>query len=136
MSGVDRYTGRPITDGWVHVTQSLEVIFTTRFGERVMREWFGSDVPALLGELGNPTTFVRYYAAIARGISVKEINGIAREPRFRITAFEVPDVTRTGEARVDIEGIYMPLALYGDFRAEGTRSVKLRPDGLRGVVAV
>lgn len=135
MVGVNRVTGAPITDGWLHVVQSIEVIFTTRFGERVMREWFGSEVPNLLGELGNPQTFVRFYAAVARAMSVKELNGVAREPRYRITAFRVPEVTRLGDAFVEMNGVYMPLALYGNFRAEGFRTVTLRPNGLKGVVA-
>ena len=51
--GLDRNTGGMIT-GWEHVVQSLQDIFTTSFGERIMREWYGSQVPYLLGRLITP----------------------------------------------------------------------------------
>ena len=47
-SGVDRWTGRPVS-GWAHVVLCLEAIFTTPFGSRVMRRWVGSLIPHLLG---------------------------------------------------------------------------------------
>ena len=40
--------------GWPHVVQSLQDIFTTRFGARIMREWYGSFVPNLLGRTITP----------------------------------------------------------------------------------
>jgi phage baseplate assembly protein W len=130
MPGFDRRTGRVI-GGWDHTLQSLEVIFTTRFGERVMREWFGSDVPHLLGELGNPQTFVRFYSAVARAMTVKELNGFAREPRFKIVEFKVHDLTRLGTVGIDMKGIYMPRALQGDFTPEGgPRIVTVTPNGI------
>ena len=52
-SGVDRNTGKALV-GWAHVEQCLGVIFTTTFGERIMREWFGSLVPVLLGRTVTP----------------------------------------------------------------------------------
>ena len=36
--GMDRYTGKVLT-GWDHVIQSMLVIFSTRFHERVLRRW-------------------------------------------------------------------------------------------------
>ena len=51
--GFDAMTGRILT-GWDHVLQSLSDIFTTGFGERVIREWYGSFVPTLLGQLITP----------------------------------------------------------------------------------
>ena len=38
--GLNAATGSVI-EGWPHVAQSLQDIFTTRFGTRIMREWYG-----------------------------------------------------------------------------------------------
>lgn len=134
MSGVNRETGAPL-DGWNHVCQSIEVIMTTRFGERIEREWFGSDIPKLLGELGNPETFVKFYAATVRALTVREINGWLREPRFKVTRFFVESVSRTGEAVIQVEGLYMPRALYGDMTPElSTRVITITPAGIAGVL--
>lgn len=133
MGGVNRETGAPLS-GWPHVVQSIEVIMQTRFGERVQREWFGSDVPALLGELANPETFVNFYAATLRAMTVREINGWLREPRYRITHFEVEDVSREGEAIIYLTGVYMPRALYGDNTPEGTRKITITRNGVAGVL--
>jgi phage baseplate assembly protein W len=130
---VNRETGAPLS-GWAHTVQSIEVIMTTRFGERVQREWFGSDVPKLLGELGNAETFVNFYAATLRALTVREINGWLREPRYRITHFEVEDVSRDGEAIINLTGIYMPRALYGDNTPEGTRKITITRNGVAGVL--
>jgi phage baseplate assembly protein W len=133
MAGIDRFTGKPLS-GWAHVSQSIEVILTTRFGERIMREWFGSNVPHLLGELVNPQTFVRFYSAVARSMTIKELNGYVREPRFRLTQFKVMDATRTGSVSIEIHGIYMPRALQGDLTPEGPKVVTITPNGIRGVL--
>ena len=62
-TGIDRHTGHPLA-GFAHVQQSLEVIFTTHFGERVLRRWFGSFVPKLFGE---PMVAVDRTQALDRG---------------------------------------------------------------------
>lgn len=51
--GLNAATGGTIS-GWDHVVQSLQDIFYTRFGTRVMREWYGSFVPNILGRLITP----------------------------------------------------------------------------------
>ncbi len=48
--GLNAETGSILT-GWPHVIQSLRDIFDTRFGTRIMREWYASFVPNLLGRL-------------------------------------------------------------------------------------
>lgn len=114
-AGVDRYTGQPL-DGWPHVLQSLGVIFTTTFGSRVMRRWFGSLLPNLLGENLVPATLLRYATAL--------FAALAFEPRFSVTCITVlsgPDELRTGRLRVELEGVYRPRAHLGDFTAEGAR---------------
>ncbi|MFN3892003.1 MAG: GPW/gp25 family protein [Beijerinckiaceae bacterium] len=134
MGGVSRETGAPLS-GWPHVVQSIQTIMQTRFGERVMREWFGSDIPKLLGENAIPETFVSFYAATLRALTVKEINDVAREPRFRITSFVVHEVTREGEAFMTITGVYIPRALLGDMTPETTpRTITITRDGIAGVL--
>jgi phage baseplate assembly protein W len=113
--GINRRTGQ-VMDGWAHVVQSLEVIFTTRFGERVMREWFGSAVPYILGRNMIPETFIAYFSAICGAIELWE-------PRFRITQIVPLEVDRLGRARFRIEGTHYPRGHLGDMTPAGTRRI-------------
>lgn len=113
--GIDRYTGQVISD-WDHVRQSLEVIFTTNFGERVMREYFGSAVPRLLGENMVPATFVRYFSAVCGAVAIWE-------PRYSITKILPVSVDRAGRAKFYIEGEYRPRGHLGDMTPFGMRRV-------------
>lgn len=111
-AGVDRRTGRPL-EGWPHVEQSLEVIFSTRFGERVMRRHFGSAVPGLLGRNLTDETVMRFFVAFAIAVELWE-------PRFRIRRFSLPAATngpgkaRAGALGIAIHGDYLPGAPDGD----------------------
>lgn len=120
-TGIDRKTGRLLT-GFDHVMQSLDVIFTTHFGERVMRRWFGSFVPKLLGENMTPSTVLRFWTAICIAIDMWE-------PRYRITRIVpsgTPEQMRTGAIGFEIEGVYMPRGHLGDFTPErGIRSIRV-----------
>lgn len=110
---IDAETGANIT-GWDHVIQCVGDFFTTRFGERVMREWYGSAIPKLLGQQLNAQTIVPFFSAVASAIETWE-------PRYRITAIVPESVGRDGRLRVQIEGEYRPRALLGDFTPEGAR---------------
>lgn len=116
-TGIDRETGKVLT-GWPHVVQSLGVIFTTGYGERVMREWFGSYVPYLLGQNLVPSTVVKFYVGLWTAID-------AFEPRYRVTQFRPLEVTRLGRMSLQMEGEYRPRAHLGDFSVEGERKVSL-----------
>ncbi|WP_420408697.1 GPW/gp25 family protein [Hoeflea sp.] len=83
--------------------QSLEVIFTTRQGERVMREWFGNPGLKLLGENATPQTILLWFTTLW---VLTELF----EPRFRISRFVVNDVTRLGFSDFTIEGEHRPYA--------------------------
>ncbi|RRY08803.1 GPW/gp25 family protein [Brucella anthropi] len=115
--GVDRITGKPL-GGWLHVEQSLEVIFTTAFSARVMRRWFGSLIPAILGENISSAVVLRLMVSIYAALEF--------EPRFSLTQIHVastPDELRQGELRLVIEGQYRPRGHLGDFTVQGAKRV-------------
>jgi uncharacterized protein len=115
MAGIDRRTGK-LLDGFAHVAQSIEVIFTTRLGERVQRRWFGSPITTMLGKSLTPATVLRFFTYLVVAIEVWE-------PRYKVTRI-VPGSNALGEVRKGnfsfvVEGIYRPRALAGDLTAEG-----------------
>ena len=122
--GLNASTGGILT-GWEHVIQSLRDIFDTRFGSRVMREWYGSFVPNLLGRLITPQEVTPFFAAITSAVE-------QWEPRFRVTQVQVIKVTRDGQLHVFLDGEYRPRAVYGDFTVEGARRLDAyaNPDGI------
>jgi phage baseplate assembly protein W len=98
--------------GWPHVMQSLQDIFTTRFGARVMREWYGSFVPDMLGSNMNSAELTRFLAAITSSIE-------QWEPRFRVTRIFFSDPRRDGSILLTIQGAYLPRAMFGDQSVDG-----------------
>ena len=122
-TGIDRETGKPLTD-WDHTVQSILVILSTHFGERVMRRVFGSAVPRVLGKNLVPDTMLKFYMAVAVAIELWE-------PRFRVRRFEYPgaqnspDAMRQGRIGVRMIGDFMPRALEKDFTIEAVRTVAL-----------
>ncbi len=122
--GLDAATGGTIT-GWPHVVQSLQDIFYTRFGTRIMREWYGSFVPNILGRLITPQEVTPFFVAVTSAIE-------QWEPRYRITQIQVVKVTRQGALHFYLNGEYRPRAVFGDFTVEGGRRVDAyaNPDGI------
>ncbi len=122
-AGVNAVTGMPLA-GWAHVQQSLNVIFTTRIGQRLMRRFFGSAVPALLGQPLTPGQLMRFYMAIVIAVELWE-------PRFAVTSVSYPQGQNSpsqlgqGQFGILIEGQYMPNALEGDFTVASVMTVKL-----------
>jgi phage baseplate assembly protein W len=132
MAGMDRDTGQLI-DGWLHVVQSIMLIITTAYGERMLRRWFGSAIPHLLGENLTTPTVVRFFAALIAALEVREVDtGLPREPRFKITRITPRRVDRSGELRLDIVGYYMPRGHLGDFTPVDLRTLSIAhgSDGL------
>ena len=113
--GIDAATGTVLT-GWDHVLQSLSDIFTTGFGERIIREWYGSFVPHLLGRLITPQEVTPFFVAITSAIE-------QWEPRYRVSEIKVLKATREGELHFYIDGEYRPRAVFGDFTVEGARRI-------------
>jgi uncharacterized protein len=123
--GIDAETGGTIS-GWDHVEQSLRDIFFTRFGERIMREHYGSFIPALLGRNISTREIAPVFAAISSAIE-------QWEPRFLVTEIAPISAGRDGKLKLYIVGEYRPRATYGDLTSEGARriSVYAGSDGLR-----
>lgn len=122
--GLNAATGGVI-EGWAHVAQSLQNIFTTRFGSRVMREWYGSFVPSLMGRNISSNEVTPWFAAVTSAIE-------QFEPRYRVTRIQILNVTREGALHFFLEGEYRPRAVYGDFTVEGARRIDAyaNPDGV------
>ena len=113
--GLDATSGLVLT-GWDHVLQSLSDIFTTGFGERIIREWYGSFVPSLLGRLITPQEVTPFFVAITSAIE-------QWEPRYRVSEIKVLKATREGALHFYLDGEYRPRAVYGDFTVVGARRV-------------
>jgi phage baseplate assembly protein W len=126
--GMDRKTGKMLT-GWDHVVQSLQVIFATRYHERVLRRWVGSFVPHLLGESAVERAITRFYWAIATAIDLWEPN--YRIQRVRVgrrgdgSLLTSAEEFRTGHISTRTEGVYRPRGHLGDPTPEVRRSLGL-----------
>ena len=121
MSGVDRHTGR-VTDNYASALQSVEVVFTTRIGERIMRRHFGAGLVELLGRAATPALFAAWKLLIVVGIDLWE-------PRFRVRAVRVsgtPTAIAQGTVGIEVLVDWRPRALAGDFLVAGTRTFTIR----------
>lgn len=120
MPGLDRRTGKAL-DGWPHVVQSIEVILTTGFGERLMLEWFGSLVPRLLGQNMTQPLLLRFVHSCVVAIELWE-------PRFkvrRVLFAATPESLRAGHIGFAMLGDYLPRGHLGDARVEGQRQLTI-----------
>jgi uncharacterized protein len=126
--GMNRYTGKMLT-GWDHVVQSMLLIFSTRYHERVIRRWVGSFVPHLIGDNATETTITRFYWSIANGLDLWEPN--YRIQRVRVgkrddgSSLTSTDELRTGHLTTSMEGVYRPRGHLGDGSPEVRRAVGL-----------
>lgn len=125
---LDRHTGELIT-GWDHVLQCMGEIFATNFGERIMREWFGSATPRLLGQNLTVNTVVRFFSAVSSSIE-------QWEPRFRVTQIHPVSVSRDGTFKTMMDGDYRPLALIGNFTSEGAKRITMVGRAAQGLSLV
>jgi phage baseplate assembly protein W len=109
--GMDRVTGKVLT-GWDHVVQSMLLIFSTRFHERVLRRWVGSFVPHMIGNNATEPTITRFYWAIATGLDLWEPNYRIQRVRVGTRAdgslLSSSEELRTGRLTTSMEGTYRP----------------------------
>jgi uncharacterized protein len=120
MAGIDRRTGRRIGN-LESALQSIEVILTTRIGERVMRREFGAGIAELLGRLMTPQLFVAFQNLVATAIDLWE-------PRIKVRRVIVEgsiEDLRLGRAGFRIEVDYRPRGHLGDMTAERPLSLGL-----------
>lgn len=98
--GIDATTGRLLV-GWPWVVQSIMLVLSTAFFERVMRPHVGSNARRLIGELANLRNAQRYRAAVV-------IACLSFVPNFRPARVGIISVDRKGEALWMLEGWYLP----------------------------
>lgn len=113
--GIDRFTGRPLS-GWEHTLQSVDVIFETEIGERIMLEHFGGGLRRLLGRKLTPGILALASAIFALAITIWE-------PRLRVVRVRVaPSVEefRAGVVTFVMEVVYRPKGHLGDLTEEPT----------------
>lgn len=110
MAGMDAATGK-VLDGVDHVVQSVEKIFTTSLGSRIMREWFGNPGIRLLGENLTERTILRWWAVTWACLEIFE-------PRFRVKTFQLIDANRLGGINIRLVGEYRLLAHLDFVQAE------------------
>lgn len=123
--GINAHTGATLT-GWDHVVQSLRDVFLTRFGSRIMREWYGSFVPEALGRNITMAEMLPVLASITSAIE-------QWEPRFLVIDVAVDGAqARAGALAILIKGQYRPRALLGDLTVEGNRilTVDMSAEGM------
>ena len=102
MTGINARTGEVLT-GFPEVLQSLQKVFSTWQGERVMREWFGNPGLKLLGENQTEATVIQWFNIL---YMLTELF----EPRYKISHFEVNDMTQLGFSDFTLVGRYRPYA--------------------------
>ena len=124
MAGINRRTFA-VLSGWDHVVQSVEVLFTTRLGERVMLRHFTGGVADLLGRLLTPSLLSAFRVVIAMSIDLWEPRLKVRRVEFLGSVEEI----RQGHLKVVIQVDYRPKGHLGDFTVEGIRTLNL---GLSG----
>jgi len=122
--GMDRRTGKIIV-GWTHVMQSLEMLFMTRYHERILREWVGSFVPHLLGQNITEPTVTRFWWAIISAIDLWEPNYSVKQIFLqgpRVVNPTSSDGIRRGEISFAQQGVYMPRGHLSDKTPETLRA--------------
>jgi phage baseplate assembly protein W len=98
MNGMDRATGKPLSDR-AHLAQSIGDILTTPIGTRTMRRDYGSALFELIDQAGNALGRSRLYAAVAVALA-------RWEPRLKLTKVGVT-ADAEGRAVIDLEGQYL-----------------------------
>jgi phage baseplate assembly protein W len=98
MQGMNETTGKPLS-GVQHLKQSVQNIFTTRLGARVMRRFYGSNLFNRIDAPINGDLIAEIYSDVAEAL-------FQFEPRFELSALTVHDISE-GRIVLDLEGKYL-----------------------------
>ena len=128
--GMDRKTGK-ILVGWEHVVQSMEMLFATRYHERILRQWVGSFVPHLLGQNITELTVTRFWWAIISAIDLWEPNYRIKDIALRAGLVDQTsaDGIRRGDISFAQHGVYRPRGHLGDPTPETLRASAITARG-------
>jgi len=96
MIGMDASTGRQLA-GDAHLAQSCADILTTPIGTRLMRRDYGSAIPELIDQPGNPLTRMRVIAATAVALA-------RWEPRIALTRVQFDATANPARPVLLLEG--------------------------------
>lgn len=106
-TGISRTTGEVLV-GWPHLVQSLDVIWMTRIGERVMRLLFGSNMRGFLAEDIEPALALEIYDELATAVH-------RHEPEYRVTRFQFVRLTESGMLGLQHGGLYFPEGRFNNY---------------------
>lgn len=120
MAGLCRRTFK-VLDGWQHVLQSVEVLFSTRIGKRVMMRHFHGGVAELLGRLMTPQLLSAFRLVVAIAIDLWEPRLKVRQVDFTGSSEEI----RLGHAGLVIHVDYRPRGHLGDETVESRRTIRV-----------
>ena len=92
--GMNRATGKHFSDETDHIRQSIRDILTTPVGTRVMRRSYGSLLPSLIDQPGNPANRLRLMSATVMAI-------ITWEPRVSVQSASI-SLDISGKVTIDL----------------------------------
>lgn len=95
MAGMCRKTGRRL-EGWDHIAQSLEILFSLRKASLIERRHVYSDAPALIDAPASPETLLDHFVAIAEAID-------QFEPRVQLVGFRLTEADENGDASILVD---------------------------------
>ncbi|MCE6073389.1 baseplate assembly protein [Agrobacterium vitis] len=125
--GMDPETGKWVS-GWDSVVVAIGKLLSTRYFERVLREYVGSPVPTILGQTANVQTILKFRWALVLAIELFE-------PRFKPTKVTMDALDRKGNSTWTIRGTYRPRAHLGDLTEAGEVSLSFGSDGTSTIIA-
>lgn len=96
MIGMNRVTGKPLSDA-DHVIQSVRDIVTTPKGSRVMLREYGCAMPDMVDRPINELFDLELHASVAEALA-------KWEPRFRLDKVWITGRTAQGRVVIGIEG--------------------------------
>ena len=96
MSGMSRATGKQLDEA-DHIRQSISDILTTPVGSRIKRREYGSLLPSLIDQPGNPANRMRLMAATVMAI-------INWEPRVAVQRATI-DLGMDGHVAVELDAV-------------------------------